>query len=353
MRGNSVLVKQRARSRAADKKKSAGAKGGGREQIICTHDPRHPRAMSKRAPLLPLLRSLRRSPPAAMEGEVVRQRLEGRSAAAAAAAIVRRDDHRRRRHDDVVRMQRRMRRPPSSTSSSSSIRFAEIDRRHRGDVVVARRRSFDATTVATCRFSSASSYYSWSDTTTSTAAAMAAREAMIARACHRRRRYLVEEVSTSTGYRTSAPRLSYSSYSSDDDDDYDDDIDYPHDERGSGSLHSAMHRILRAIPVGRMTESDISRARSFMSISSRWQNARGASLCENLLERLYAEGTSGGNANVVVDASMYNEAMMAWSGRCVDDHADGTNIANRASSIMKRMEDMKKQFQEVQEDIKF
>ena len=102
------------------------------------------------------------------------------------------------------------------------------------------------------------------------------------------------------------------------------------------SLHSAMHHILNRIPVGRMHEADLARSRSFLSIASRWRNERGATLSEGLLERLHEEGTAGGNANVVLDAEMYNVCMSAWNGS-VD--ADGETIVRRVGSIMTRMEE--------------
>ena len=97
-----------------------------------------------------------------------------------------------------------------------------------------------------------------------------------------------------------------------------------------------MHEILHRIPVGRMRESDLARSRSFLSIASRWRNERGATLCEGLLERLHEEGTTGGNADVVLDAEMYNICMSAWNGS-VD--ADGESIVRRVGSIMTRMEE--------------
>lgn len=105
------------------------------------------------------------------------------------------------------------------------------------------------------------------------------------------------------------------------------------------SLHSAIHHILKQVQMGRMSESEIAKSRSFLSIlSSTWHTEHGATLCELLLERLHDEMTLGENSNVVLDAEMYNVCMVAWN-KCSDGNVNGKMIIQRVQSIITRMEE--------------
>ena len=108
------------------------------------------------------------------------------------------------------------------------------------------------------------------------------------------------------------------------------------------SFHSAIHHILKQVPMGRMSESDIAKSRSFLSIlSNTWHTEHGATLCESLLERMHDEMTIGENPRVVLDAEMYNVCMMAWN-KCSNANVNGEMIIQRVKSIMTRMEERSK-----------
>ncbi len=99
------------------------------------------------------------------------------------------------------------------------------------------------------------------------------------------------------------------------------------------SLHSTIHFVLTR-DVGSMSYVNIQKARSFLSITSRWSNEKGAVLCEKLLERLFEERFTGNNLGVVIDSDMYNICMDAWN----KSNADGREIVNQVESIFHRME---------------
>ncbi|KAL7497917.1 hypothetical protein ACHAWT_009426 [Skeletonema menzelii] len=99
------------------------------------------------------------------------------------------------------------------------------------------------------------------------------------------------------------------------------------------SLHSTIHYVLTR-DVGRLSKVNIQKARSFLSITSRWKNEKGAVLSEQLLERLFEERYTGENLNVLIDSDMYNICMDAWN----KSNADGQQIVNRVESIFHRME---------------
>jgi len=90
---------------------------------------------------------------------------------------------------------------------------------------------------------------------------------------------------------------------------------------------------LKRIPIGQISNYDLERARAFLSIASKWNNEQGATLSEALLERIYAEQNR--NANIIVDAEMYNVCMNAWNKSGVD----GDKIIYNVESIMNRMEE--------------
>lgn len=99
------------------------------------------------------------------------------------------------------------------------------------------------------------------------------------------------------------------------------------------SLHSTIHYVLTR-DVGRMSRVNIQKARSFLSIASRWNNEKGAVLSEKLLERLFEERYTGNNLGVVIDSDMYNICMDAWN----KSNADGQKVVNQVESIFHRME---------------
>ena len=100
------------------------------------------------------------------------------------------------------------------------------------------------------------------------------------------------------------------------------------------SLHSTIHYVLTR-DVGRLSNVNIQKARSFLSITSRWNNEKGAVLSEQLLERLFEERSTGNtNPNVVIESDMYNICMTAWN----KSNADGQKIVHQVESILHRME---------------
>ncbi|KAK1749015.1 pentatricopeptide repeat-containing protein [Skeletonema marinoi] len=99
------------------------------------------------------------------------------------------------------------------------------------------------------------------------------------------------------------------------------------------SLHSTIHYVLTR-DVGRLSIVNIQKARSFLSITSKWNNEKGAVLCEQLLERLFEERYTGSNINVVIESDMYNICMNAWN----KSNADGQKIVHQVESILHRME---------------
>jgi hypothetical protein len=99
------------------------------------------------------------------------------------------------------------------------------------------------------------------------------------------------------------------------------------------SLHSTIHYVLTRA-VGRLSNVNIQNARSFLSITSRWNNEKGAVLAEQLLERLFEERYTGNNKNVSLDADMYNICMHAWN----KSNAKGQKIVHQVESILHRME---------------
>jgi len=99
------------------------------------------------------------------------------------------------------------------------------------------------------------------------------------------------------------------------------------------SLHSTIHYVLTRA-VGRLSKDNIQKARSFLSITSRWNNEKGAVLSEQLLERLFEERYTGNNKNVSLDSDMYNICMNAWN----KSNANGQKIVHQVESILHRME---------------
>jgi len=99
------------------------------------------------------------------------------------------------------------------------------------------------------------------------------------------------------------------------------------------SLHSTIHYVLTR-DVGRLSIVNIQKARSFLSITSKWNNEKGAILCEQLLERLFEERYTGNNINVVIESDMYNICMNAWN----KSNADGQKIVHQVESVLHRME---------------
>lgn len=95
------------------------------------------------------------------------------------------------------------------------------------------------------------------------------------------------------------------------------------------SLNQRIH-LLRKIPFGRMNESHLQQARSFLFIVSRYKNEQGAKLSEALLERLYVEQST----RATVDTEMYNACINAWNS----SGADGTLVVNNVERIFARME---------------
>lgn len=96
------------------------------------------------------------------------------------------------------------------------------------------------------------------------------------------------------------------------------------------SLHQSIHYLLAKVPIGRMNETNIQKARSFLFIASKWKNEQGAKLSESLLHRLYDEQSS----KPTVDTSMYNACMSAWNTSGVD----GNVIVHHVESIFVTME---------------
>lgn len=102
------------------------------------------------------------------------------------------------------------------------------------------------------------------------------------------------------------------------------------------SLHANVHYILsKKVPIGRMNNNNLQKARSFLSIVSKWDNEKGARLSEALLERIYDEYSRGGNHNAMVDTEMYNICLNAWNRSGVD----GGTIVRRVEGIVSRMEE--------------
>ena len=100
------------------------------------------------------------------------------------------------------------------------------------------------------------------------------------------------------------------------------------------SLHSTIHYVLTR-DVGRLSNANIQKARSFLSITSKWNNEKGAALSEQMLERLFKERYTGKtNPNVVIDSDMYNICMNAWN----KSNADGQKIVHQVEAILHRME---------------
>jgi len=100
------------------------------------------------------------------------------------------------------------------------------------------------------------------------------------------------------------------------------------------TLQSSVNYILK-IPLGKIGKNNLSKARSFLSIVSKWHNEQGATLSEALMERLYEEKSFGGNHHVTIDSEMYNICMDAWN----KSNANGEKIVGRVESIMNRMEE--------------
>ena len=111
------------------------------------------------------------------------------------------------------------------------------------------------------------------------------------------------------------------------------------------SLHSTIHYVLTR-DVGRMSNVNIRKARSFLSIASKWNNEKGAALSEKLLERLFEERYTGNNLSVVIDSDMYNICMDAWN----KSNADGQKIVQQVESIFHRMEQRYIDYQDVPPD---
>ncbi|KAL9190214.1 hypothetical protein ACHAXT_007425 [Thalassiosira profunda] len=107
----------------------------------------------------------------------------------------------------------------------------------------------------------------------------------------------------------------------------------PADEQHS--LHSNVHYIIKRIPIGRMHDDNMQKARAFLSIVSKWRNEQGATLAEALLERLYKEQTARRDTDVLVDSEMYNICMDAWN----QSGADGSKIVERVESMIHRVEE--------------
>ena len=98
----------------------------------------------------------------------------------------------------------------------------------------------------------------------------------------------------------------------------------------SKSLHSQVHSILSR--KGKLSDFDIHRARAFLSIVSKWENERGATLCERLLNRIYQDGLTSG---AQVEAEIYNIAMGAWN----KSNIGGDMIVSRVEFLLRRMEE--------------
>eukprot|EP00956_Cyclotella_meneghiniana_P031334 scaffold81936_cov56-Cyclotella_meneghiniana.AAC.5 len=96
------------------------------------------------------------------------------------------------------------------------------------------------------------------------------------------------------------------------------------------SLHQSIHYLLTKVPIGRMNEANIQKARSFLFIASKWKNEQGATLSESLLHRLFAEQS----VKPTVDTEMYNACMSAWN----TSGADGNIIVQHVESIFATME---------------
>ena len=109
----------------------------------------------------------------------------------------------------------------------------------------------------------------------------------------------------------------------------------------NNSLHGNIHYILKRVPIGKLTKDELSKARAFLSITSKWQNEQGATLSEALLDRLYKEQQSASrrrsysSIEVVVDAQMYNVCLDAWN----KSGASGETIVSHVESILERMEE--------------
>lgn len=111
------------------------------------------------------------------------------------------------------------------------------------------------------------------------------------------------------------------------------------------SLHSTIHYVLTR-DVGRLSKANIQKARSFLSITSRWNNEKGAVLSEKLLERLFEERYKGNNPYVVIDSDMYNICMNAWN----KSNEDGQKIVNQVESIFHRMDQRYIDYQDTSPD---
>ena len=97
------------------------------------------------------------------------------------------------------------------------------------------------------------------------------------------------------------------------------------------SLHSNVHYIIHKIQVGTMKNDNLGKARSFLSIVSKWNNEKGALLAEALLERLYKERFVGKNIDAVVDTEVYNICLDAWN----KSNANGDTIIEKAELLTK------------------
>ena len=98
----------------------------------------------------------------------------------------------------------------------------------------------------------------------------------------------------------------------------------------SKSLHSQIHFILSRRH--KLTDFNLQRARAFLSIVSTWENERGATLCERLLNRIYQDGLSSG-AHLQPD--IYNIVMDAWN----KSNISGDRIASRVETLLRQMEE--------------
>ena len=104
--------------------------------------------------------------------------------------------------------------------------------------------------------------------------------------------------------------------------------------RKDWSLSSSIYYILNKIHIGNMHDNNIDKARSMLSIVSKWHNGQGATLAEAILGRLYKEQTDGQNVNVIIDTEMYNICMNAWNKSGVD----GKQVVEKVESILDTME---------------